>query len=546
MANATTNLLFSTANISKDVWLDNSTVRLDKWRNAKQARNNTTEYGPFFPSNKRRAVAHPDLIRAMALLTGETQEKFCVLKVGTAHYAVETAIDSGTGDTLLLTVSFGNGQVYACECNPVTNRPTAAHTIVSNQPYDCTAYMLAAITYIWEMAEDPQSIYAQVGLDKDTCLSKMPGSKDFEDIMNGTDIDAQAKAEAAFADKLIQLSVTIQFGVENGNIRMTIPNNGDVTMLTKQTISALNCQVISGDATSPIFFKTSGATNGTMTLSASKQVFSSFASRFSWTEEEKMLIPSLPDDFIVQPEAMKMAKWFVSSWDNKRPMKQFMWRGVTSYGKSTGVEAIAAMLGMPLVRMTCNTKMETQDFLSTFVPTSDADLASCADVPKLTWEAIAYDPASAYKSLTGVENDEISPEEVFELYCQKLVTAAAATSGGTRYKRVESNYVKGLIRGYLVEVQEASRIKDAGVLVGLNEFDRPGAVIPMIDGTYERRSENALVIFTDNTGYSSCRPIDPSVLRRFAVSVKPEGTKKSPEDWLNFSPALGGIHSLNQ
>ena len=74
-------------------------------------------------------------------------------------------------------------------------------------------------------------------------------------------------------------------------------------------------------------------------------------------------------------------------------------------------------------------------------------------------------------------------------------------------------------RGYICEVQEASRIRNAGVLVGLNEFDRPGSVIPLLNGSYAKRHQNAIVIFTDNIGYASCRPLDPSVLRRMAFIV---------------------------
>ena len=76
-----------------------------------------------------------------------------------------------------------------------------------------------------------------------------------------------------------------------------------------------------------------------------------------------------------------------------------------------------------------------------------------------------------------------------------------------------------LSRGYILEIQEFSRIKDSGVLVGLNEYDRPGAMIPLVDGGYTRRSENALIVWTDNIGYASCRPVDPSVIRRWSMVI---------------------------
>ena len=52
-------------------------------------------------------------------------------------------------------------------------------------------------------------------------------------------------------------------------------------------------------------------------------------------------------------------------------MNNFMWRGITSYGKSTGVELMAGFLNIPLLRMTCNSTMETQNFLSDIIPDTD-------------------------------------------------------------------------------------------------------------------------------------------------------------------------------
>jgi hypothetical protein len=87
------------------------------------------------------------------------------------------------------------------------------------------------------------------------------------------------------------------------------------------------------------------------------------------------------------------------------------------------------------------------------------------------------------------------------------------------FKHVLSAYMKALINGYLCEIQEPSRIRDSGVLVGTNDYERAGAVIQLMSGAMARRHKDALVIYTDNVGYASCRPIDPSVLRRCGMIV---------------------------
>lgn len=243
---------------------------------------------------------------------------------------------------------------------------------------------------------------------------------------------------------------------------------------------------------------------------ALKKEFEDYTSTLHWTDQEKLLIPSFPDDFPVPKETLRMARRFVQTRDDARPMVQFMWRGPTSYGKSTGVECLAALLGTPLLRMTCNTETTTQDFLADFVP--DTTGGSGNELP--TFDDIEIDPVSAYEALTGEYDENVTPQQCLEAYA-----LVANKSDKPAFKFVESNYIKGLERGYIVEIQEASRIRNPGVLVGLNEFDRPGSVIPLINGEYRTRHKNAMVIYTDNIGYASCRPIDPSVLRRTALII---------------------------
>ena len=241
-----------------------------------------------------------------------------------------------------------------------------------------------------------------------------------------------------------------------------------------------------------------------------KKEFEDYTSTLHWTDQEKLLIPSFPDDFPVPKETLRMARRFVQTQNDVRPMVQFMWRGPTSYGKSTGVECLAALLETPLLRMTCNTETTTQDFLADFVP--DTTGRSANNLP--TFDDIEVDPVSAYEVLTGEYDENVTPQQCLEAYA-----LVANKSDKPVFKFVESNYIKGLERGYIVEIQEASRIRNPGVLVGLNEFDRPGSVIPLINGEYRTRHKNAMVIYTDNIGYASCRPIDPSVLRRTALII---------------------------
>lgn len=242
----------------------------------------------------------------------------------------------------------------------------------------------------------------------------------------------------------------------------------NIDMLAQQsvTMGSLNGVVICG--TPSILVGGNGAKQTTVrpcTFAEAKAKFKDFAMGHKWSEDERALIPVFPEDYKVPKEAIKIAELYVATRDSRRPMNNFMWRGITSYGKSSGVELMAAFLGIPLLRMTCSTSMETQDFLSNFVPDNGPQGVMVDEFP--TFTEISADPVTAYQMLTGIENDDATCDMCLKAYADAAV--ARAGNGAARFKHVESNFVKALTRGYIVEIQEISRIKDAGVLVGLNE-----------------------------------------------------------------------------
>ena len=344
-------------------------------------------------------------------------------------------------------------------------------------------------------------------------------------IMALADEDPDAKAQLdnlgggdqqALTEAIYWFSEALYYGTKDGKIQGPVIRGGNVDLLPQQTVEAGACRgtVLAGTSTVLMCGAASESMAKAMKMADAKALFKGWADKQSWSKEEQELIPSFPEDFPVLPEVIRMAERYVGTRELSRPWNNFAWRGSTSYGKSTGVEQLAAILNMPLLRMTCNSTMETQSFLSEFVPTSAADSAA-RQLP--SFEEIALDPESAYETLTGQSKEHATGEDCLKAYAD----AVLAMSGGKTsfFKLVESPFVVALSRGYILEIQEFSRIKDSGVLVGLNEYDRPGAMIPLVDGGYTRRSENALVVWTDNVGYTSCRPVDPSVIRRWSMVI---------------------------
>ena len=442
--------------------------------------------------SKKESTMNSGVAWAVLDMFSASPKSACV-KIMDSVYASEYHHSDGSCD--VVTYNAENGELYAAHVLG------SDHSTIKLNKSDTTATTVSAL-----LLPILASFFYGERCEPTEYMEKL------KDFLTGAEPDETVGKAAMF-----RLCDYVYYGIEKEVIPVNIPSSRNVKTLTATKIASGKCsgEVLWGSSTilnaKGGGKSKKGTTSKVMTVKALRDEFSEFISKQSWTEDEKKLIPSFPDDFPVPEEAAKMANLYVKSSDMKRPVRNFMWRGITAYGKSTGVEVLAAVLNMPLLKITCFSTMETQNFLSDFVPDT---AETTVELPSL--EEIELDPAGAYERMTGKNNPDISPDEVLVAYGK---TYAAQAASGPRYKHVVSNYVQALVKGYIIEVQEASRIKDAGVLVGLNEYDRPGALIPLIDGSVSSRHHDAMVVFTDNVGYDSCRNLDPSVLRRFGLII---------------------------
>jgi len=391
------------------------------------------------------------------------------------------------------------------------------------------------------------------------------------------DIPDIAKDAAYFLDvvaTVIKDKMKLDCGDKNSEVPGEIPNSayraGHIGgSLIMEDLGTWKPKVLTASGSTTIFSGT------TMTIKEAKEKYAFFMAHRNWTPQERMLIPQFADNAPVMPEVLRIAKRFVDTKGDVNPVCNAMWRGVTSYGKSTGVRQLGCILNMPLLTMTCHPGMEAQDLQSQFVPdaktegillnmenvatTNNGD-SEPAERPPFFDDAIAYLQsldeearkeilnASAFFSLAVMDSDAaakkllgkesmIETEDLCWLYSEvcsaireiplrnKLKEYASVNGqdankdDSPEFVHVVSPYLKAMVNGYLVEIQEASRIRDSGVMVSINEFNRPSAVMPLGNGALARRHKDALCIITDNVGYASCRPIDPSVLRRQSLII---------------------------
>ena len=175
------------------------------------------------------------------------------------------------------------------------------------------------------------------------------------------------------------------------------------------------------------------------------------------TDDEKLLVPTIPSYYVVPTVAKKIAKAIQKSTDMNRVIRNIMLKGPAGTGKTEISKAIAAAHNLPYTHITCSAGMELIDILGTFVPQPD----------------------------------------------------------GT-FKFQKSEFLKAVENGWVCEVQEPTVIIQPGVLPGLNSILEGGS-ITLITGEVIQRHPDSIIIFTTNVDYEGCRSMNESVEDRFPL-----------------------------
>lgn len=152
-----------------------------------------------------------------------------------------------------------------------------------------------------------------------------------------------------------------------------------------------------------------------------------------------------------------------------------------------------------------------------------ANVAKLMNLPDL--DDMDFDPAGTFQSLTGVKNEEATSRDcmavVMDMVTEKIKALTKpvekeSTSGQT-YTYVETDFIKALKNGYVVEIQEPTVITQPGVLVGLNSLLEQTGSITLPTGEVIQRHPDTVVVVTTNITYEGCRGLNQSVVDRMSL-----------------------------
>lgn len=262
---------------------------------------------------------------------------------------------------------------------------------------------------------------------------------------------------------------------------------------------------------------------------------------------EEGLVPEIPDWYIIPQEVVDICRHAKESTGRSMQMRNFLLRGPAGTGKTMGAKAIAAGLHLPYMKYTCSAGTEIFDFVGMIFPDSDEGTTGDAVLDKereelksmggITYENVAkllklpdvddmdFDPAGTYQSLTGKEKEDATAQDcmavVLEMVTKKVQALSQKKSdeksSGQTYRYVETDFIKALKHGYVIEIQEPTTIVQPGVLVGLNSLLEQSGGITLPTGEIIERHPDAVVVVTTNVSYEGCRGMNQSVIDRMSL-----------------------------
>lgn len=265
------------------------------------------------------------------------------------------------------------------------------------------------------------------------------------------------------------------------------------------------------------------------------------------SETEAALVPKLPEWYIIPQEAVDICRHAQATTGKPTQMRNFLLRGPAGTGKTMGAKAIAAGLNLPYMKYTCSAGTEIFDFVGQLFPDSEsgstgderldqereilksmgginyANIAKLMELPDL--DDMDYDPAGVYQALTGMEKGSATAQDCMGIVLDRVTEKVRALSrreenagnSGQAFTYIETDFIKALKNGYLIELQEPSTIVQPGVLVGLNSLLEQGGSVTLPTGEVITRHPDAVVVVTTNISYEGCRGLNQSVIDRMSL-----------------------------
>ncbi|MGG5369018.1 AAA family ATPase [Enterococcus sp. AZ196] len=236
-----------------------------------------------------------------------------------------------------------------------------------------------------------------------------------------------------------------------------------------------------------------------------------------FTKVEEQMIWRKPTSHKTSREELRIASEIKSNWlDPEMKIMNVLLEGDAGSGKTQLARALSDDLQLPYTKVTCFADMDKTDVFGALLPVVSSDDEDDQEL----LEAI-YQTDSLQEVLAIIQRhfqiDADQAKKRLSNLIERIDQDEMTTS--VEYKFYPSEIVRAMQKGYLLEIQEPTVIRDASVLVALNSALEPNGLLNIPTGII-RRHPDCVVIITTNRNYQGNRPLNESLRDRVQHAEK--------------------------
>lgn len=240
------------------------------------------------------------------------------------------------------------------------------------------------------------------------------------------------------------------------------------------------------------------------------------------TSVEKELVWKKPLSHKVSEEELRICREVKRNW-NRGEMKitNILLEGDAGSGKTQLAKALSADFGLPYTKVTCFADMDKSDIIGAILPVISSDrLEKMEPAEQMALKAL-YE-SDGFQSTTEILMNALGvTQEQAALKMKQLLKLLTEHNGEdvVEYRFYPSEIVRAYQKGYLLEIQEPTVIRDAAVLMALNSALELDGSINLPTETIHRHPDFIAVI-TTNRNYTGCRPLNEALRDRIQHTEK--------------------------
>ncbi|NQX59998.1 AAA family ATPase [Paenibacillus qinlingensis] len=240
------------------------------------------------------------------------------------------------------------------------------------------------------------------------------------------------------------------------------------------------------------------------------------------TDVEKELVWKKPISHKVSEEELRICKEIKRNWNSgELKIANILLEGDAGSGKTQLAKALSANFRLPYTKVTCFADMDKSDIIGAILPVISSERLEKMEPLEQNVLKVLYE-SDGFQSATEILMNELGDtQEQASLKMKQLLKIVPQNTEDEviEYRFYPSEIVRAYQKGYLLEIQEPTVIRDAAVLMALNSaLELDGSI--NLPTEIIRRHPDFIAVITTNRSYAGTRPLNEALRDRVQHTEK--------------------------